>query len=313
MDVGFIGLGRMGSAMARNLAKAGHTVRAWNRSSDAARSADGVEMVASPLDAFQADAVFTMLSDDPAIRQVLLAPDVIRKARPDLVHVVTATISVEFADELLAAHDAAGVGYVSAPVFGRPEIAEAGQLNIMAAGRTEAVARVRPLLEVLARKIWVMGTDPKQANAAKIAGNMMITMAIEAMAEAVVLTSRHGLAPEIFFELILNTLFAGRSYETYSKKIMQGDFEAGFRAALGLKDLGLALAAAGIRLPMLDAVHARMAEAVSAGFGDKDWSVMAEYTLHHAQRVGGPGHGHPHGAGAPAGTARLAGRMEPPR
>ena len=242
-------------------------------------------MVASPADVFQADTVFTMLSDDAAIRDVLLAPGVIHTARPNLIHVVTATISVAFADELLATHDAAGLGYVSAPVFGRPEIAEAGQLNIMVAGRAAAVATVRPLLDVLARKVWVMGTDPKQANAAKIAGNMMITMAIEAMAEAIALTNRHGLAPEAFFDLILNTLFAGRSYQTYSEKIMRGDFEAGFRAALGLKDLGLARAAAGVRLPMLDAVHARMTEAVSAGLGDKDWSIMADYTLHHAASI----------------------------
>jgi len=282
MEIGFIGLGRMGSAMAHNLSKAGHTVRAWNRSSGNARSIDGVELVASPAEVFQADAVFTMLSDDAAIRAVLIEPDVIRTARPGLVHVVTATISVAFADELLALHDEVGVDYVSAPVFGRPEIAEAGQLNVMAAGRTMAVAKAQPLLEALARKVWVMGTDPKQANVAKIAGNMMITMAIEAMAEAVALTSRHGLEREAFFDLILNTLFAGRSYETYSGKIVRGDFEAGFRAALGLKDLGLALAAAGNRLPMLDAVHARMAEAVSAGFGNKDWSIMADYTLRHA-------------------------------
>ncbi len=284
MEIGFIGLGRMGTAMARNLAKAGYSVRAWNRSSDA-RPIEGVEMVATPDDAFQADAVFTMLSDDAAIRDVLLVPGVIRTARPNLIHVVTSTISVAFADELLATHDASGHGYVSAPVFGRPEIAEAGQLNIMVAGRAETVATVRPLLDVLARKVWVMGTDPKQANAAKIAGNMMITMAIEAMAEAVVLTSRHGLSPEPFFDLILNTLFAGRSYQTYSEKIIRGDFEAGFRAALGLKDLGLARAAVGTRLPMLEAVHARMAEAVSAGLGDKDWSIMADYTLHHAPSI----------------------------
>ena len=90
------------------------------------------------------------------------------------------------------------------------------------------------------------------------------------------------LAPAPFFDLILNTLFAGRSYQTYSEKIMRGEFEAGLRAALGLKDLGLATAAAGTGLPMLDAVHARMAEAVSAGFGDNDWSIMADYTLRHA-------------------------------
>jgi len=281
MEIGFIGLGRMGTAMARNLVTAGHTVRAWNRT-PTAEPIEGVKMVATPADAFQADAIFTMLSDDAAIREVILVSGVLRTARPTLVHVVTATISVAFADELLATHEAVRLGYVSAPVFGRPEIAEAGQLNIMVAGREEAVATVRPLLEVLARRVWMMGTDPKQANVAKIAGNMMITMAIEAIAEAVVLTSRHGLAPEPFFDLILNTLFAGRSYQTYSEKIMRSDYEAGFRAALGLKDLGLATAAAGTRLPMLEAVHARMAETVSAGFGDKDWSIMADYTLHHA-------------------------------
>lgn len=129
---------------------------------------------------------------------------------------VSATISVAFADELSQLHAGAGVGYVSAPVFGRPEAAEAAQLEIMAAGEEGAVAKVRPLLDVLGRRTWVLGSDPKQANAAKIAGNMMITMAIEAMAKAVVLTG-----------------------------------------------------------------SSRMAEAVGAGLGNKDWSAIADYTLHH--------------------------------
>lgn len=284
MEVGFIGLGAMGSAMARKLVDAGHKVRVWNRSPEAAGAIDGVEAVSAPGDAFQADVVFTMLSDDAAIREVLLSSDVLRDSRAGVVHVVTATISVDFADELRAEHAAASVGYVSAPVFGRPEVAESGQLNIMVAGEKGAVDKARPLLDVLGRKTWVLGEDPKQANAAKIAGNMMITAAIEAMAEAVVLTESNGLAPEAFFDLILHTLFAGRSYETYSAKIMEGDFEPGFRMQLGLKDLGLAAAAAeksGKRLPLLEAVRARMNEAVEAGMGDKDWSGIADYTLHH--------------------------------
>ena len=285
MDVGFIGLGRMGGAMARNLANAGHQVRAWNRAGDTGKPIEGVKRVASPVDAFQADAVFTMLSDDPVIREVLLNQNVLDAAPKDLVHVVTATISVDFADELAAHHAKLGIGYISAPVFGRPDVAEAGQLNIMVAGKQQAVEKVRPLLDALGKKTWVLGEDPKMANAAKIAGNMMITMAIEAMAEAVVLTKSNGLAPEVFFDLVLNTLFAGRSYETYSGKIIKGDYEAGFRAQLGLKDLGLATAAAsktGKRLPLLEAVRGRMAEAVNAGMGDKDWSAMADYTLNHA-------------------------------
>ncbi|MDR3466536.1 MAG: NAD(P)-dependent oxidoreductase [Xanthobacteraceae bacterium] len=280
MDVGFIGLGKMGLAMAHNIAKAGHRVRAWNRSAVAAVDRDGLEMVASPRDAFQADVVLTMLSDDDAIREVLLGPGVLAHARTGAVHVVTATISVAFADELRARHAEAGLGYVSAPVFGRPDVAATAQLTIVAAGDKAAVARAQPLFDVIGRKTWLMGEDPKQANATKIAGNMMIAMAVEAMTEATELTGSYGIAPREFFDVVIGPLFAGRSYETYSAKIASGDFEPGFKMRLGLKDLRLATAAAasaGKRLPQLDAVRTRMTQAVDAGFGDKDWSAIAEY------------------------------------
>ena len=284
MDVGFIGLGAMGSAMANNLVKAGHKVRAWNRSGS--QGIDGLTMVAAPADAFQAEVVLTMLSDDPTIREVLLDAGVLQTARQGLVHVVTSTISVAFAGELAAAHEEAGVGYVSAPVLGRPDAAREGQLNILAAGKRHAVDKVRPLLEVLGQKVWDMGETPTQANAAKVAANMMITMAIEAMAEAVVLTEANGLPRDAFFELILGTLFGSRSYQIYSTNIAGGNYEPGFKARLGLKDLRLATAAAeaaGKRLPMLDAVRGRMIETVDAGMGEKDWSAMADYTLNHAK------------------------------
>ena len=283
MDVGFIGLGAMGGAMAANLVKAGHRVRAWDRSGN---GSEGLDIVAKPGDAFQADVVFTMLSDDSAIREVLLEAAVLETAREGTVHVVSSTISVAFAGELAAAHGKAGIGYVSAPVLGRPDVAKEGQLNILAAGKRQAVEKVRPLLELLSKKIWDMGEEPAQANAAKIAANMMITMAIEAMAEAVVITEASGLQRDAFFELILGTLFGGRSYESYSANIAKGSFEPGFKAKLGLKDLGLAADAAekaGKRLPMLDAVRRRMNETVNSGMGEKDWSAMADYTINHAQ------------------------------
>jgi 3-hydroxyisobutyrate dehydrogenase-like beta-hydroxyacid dehydrogenase len=153
LDVGFIGLGAMGSAMAANLAKAGHAVRAWNRSADAGKAVDGVTAMGSPDEVFLAEAVFTMLSDDTTIRSVLLEPGVLGRARTGVVHVVTSTISVALAGELAAAHAAAGIGYVSAPVLGRPDVARQGQLNILAAGQPTAVAGVRPLLNVLGRKV----------------------------------------------------------------------------------------------------------------------------------------------------------------
>ncbi len=166
MDVGFIGLGAMGNAMAANLVKAGHRVRAWTRSGT---GSEGLEIVGRPADAFQADVVFTMLSDDSAIREVLLDADVLKAARQGVVHVVSSTISVAFAGELAAAHETVGIGYVSAPVLGRPDVAKEGQLNVLAGGKRDAVETVRPLLEALGKTVWDMGEVPARANAAKIA------------------------------------------------------------------------------------------------------------------------------------------------
>ena len=280
MEVGFIGLGAMGSAMARNLAEAGHVVRAWNRSGNP--GIDGLEMVGNVVDTLNGDAVFTMLSDDRAIREVMLDTGILSQAHPGLVHVITSTISVAFADELSAVHTEAKVAYVAAPVLGRPSVAAAGELNILAAGDAKALTKVGPLLDILGKKVWMMGAQPRQANAAKLAANMMISMAIEAMAEAVVITEANDLDRGGFFNLILNTLFSGRSYQSYSANILNERYDPGFKARLGLKDLRLATAAAataGRRLPMLEAVRERMSAAVDAGGGERDWSIMADYTL----------------------------------
>jgi 3-hydroxyisobutyrate dehydrogenase-like beta-hydroxyacid dehydrogenase len=283
MKIGFIGLGAMGTAIARNLAAAGHEVVAWNRSGG---QVEGVRMVRMPEEALDADVLMTMLSDDDAIRKVVLDSDLLTRARPGLVHVVQSTISVAFAHELVAAHARAGVTYVSAPVLGRPDVAATGELHILTAGPADAIERLRPLFAVIGQRLWELGDDAPTANAAKIACNMMITMAIEAMAEAVVLTEANGLERTGFFEVILGTLFGSRAYQVYSANIANEAYEPGFKATLGLKDLRLAKeAAAGTErvLPMLDAVHRRMQETVDAGLGDKDWSAMAKITIEGAK------------------------------
>lgn len=282
MRIGFIGLGHMGSAMALNLVKAGHEVLAWNRSKTAPDSVPGVKLVELAADAFEADAVFTMLSDDQAIREVILDAGLLASAQPGLTHVVTATISVAFARELEALHEEAGLGYVSAPVLGRPDVAASGQLNILAAGSADAVAAVEPLLGPLSKKVWHLGESPARANAAKLACNMMIAMAIEAMAEGVVLAESAGLDRADFFELILGTLFSGRAYESYSAQITKRTFEPGFKAKLALKDMRLATQASeeiGRTLPLLEVVCAGLDKTVAAGLGEKDWSIMAEMTV----------------------------------
>jgi 3-hydroxyisobutyrate dehydrogenase-like beta-hydroxyacid dehydrogenase len=176
------------------------------------------------------------------------------------------------------------VAYLSAPVFGRPDVAAAAQLNVVVGGAPSAIEKVAPLFAAIGRKTWVMGERPEHANAAKIAGNMMIGMAIEAMAEATLLVEGNGVKPQAFFDLILESLFGCRVYQSYSPKIVQREYAPGFKMSLGLKDLRLAAAAAeraGKRLPMLDTVRGQMTEAVQAGLGDKDWSAVAEYMRDH--------------------------------
>ena len=279
MKVGFIGAGSMGAAMVPNLVKAGHQVSAWNRNRGAAEALDDVTILQSPAEAFQRDAVITMLADDTAVRSVILNTGMLASARKECVHVMMATISPALAGELAQAHLEAGIAYVAAPVFGIPAVAAKGELNILAAGDPEAVRTVQPLFDALGQKTWPLGADPKHANVAKIAGNMMILLAMEAMGEAAALTESYGLRAGDFFNIVTNTMFASPSYKRYSGNIAEGRYEPGFKLTLGLKDINLALDAAKASqaaLPAAEIVREIMIEAVDLGLGDKDWSALAE-------------------------------------
>lgn len=286
MNIGIIGLGAMGSAIASNLVTAGHRVSAWSRSG---RVMEGVIAVDTPEQALSGDVAITLLSDDAAIQEVIIAGDLLSRANPNLVHVISSTISVSFSHQLTTLHQDAGIAYVAAPVLGRPDVAARGELNVLAAGLPKALRSVQPVLAAISKRVWPMGDKPSAAHAAKIACNMMITMAIEAMAEAVVLTEANGLDRTQFLDLILNTLFGGRSYQVYAEKILDEVYEPGFKASLGLKDLRLAREAAAAlkaELPMLAAVYGQMARAVDADGGGKDWSVIADYTIRSVNKQG---------------------------
>lgn len=279
MNIGIIGLGAMGTAVAQQLAAAGHSVCAWSRSD---KKLAGICTVSSPDKAMQGDVALTFLSDDTAIREVIVESGLLNRINPSLVHIVVSTISAKFSHELDTCHRDAQIAWIAAPVLGRPDVAARGELNILAGGSKVSLQRADPVLHAMGQRIWYMGESPAAAFAAKIACNMMITMAIEAMAEAVVLTEANGLMRERFFDLILNTLFGGRSYQIYSGNIANEVYEPGFRASLGLKDLRLAKQAAAeiqANLPVLEAVHHQMNRAVEAGGGHRDWSIMADYTL----------------------------------
>jgi 3-hydroxyisobutyrate dehydrogenase-like beta-hydroxyacid dehydrogenase len=280
MKVGFIGLGAMGRGMAIRLIEAGHEVHVWNRSPEPCeelvlRGGRGEE---SPQGAFVGDAAITMLADDDAVRAAILSRDVLRTASKGLVHIVMSTLSVGFARELEKAHADASVGYVAAPVMGRPDVAAAGKLNVLAAGDPAAIERVKPLLDAIGQRTWLLGAEPHQANVAKLAMNFMLASAIEAMAEAATLAERYGIEPAKMMEVITGTSFAAPAYATYSKLIVQGEFKPGFRLALGLKDMRLALAAGeaiGVPLPFASVIRDNLVDAIGHGDAGKDWTALA--------------------------------------
>ncbi len=285
MNVGFIGVGSMGAAMIPNLVKAGHRVSAWNRNPAAAEALEGVTALPSPAAAFENDAVLTMLSDDAAVRSVIINPGALASCWKGCVHVMMATISPALAQELKALHRDAGVAYVAAPILGVPAVAAKAQLNILAAGDPASIAVVQPLFDALGQKTWLLGDDPVHANVAKIAGNMMITLAIEAMGEATALTERYGLAAGDFLDVMTSTVFASPSYKRYGGFIATDTYEPGFKLTLGLKDVNLALDAArakGAVLPAAEIVRDTMVEAVGQGLGAKDWSILAKVTRRRA-------------------------------
>jgi 3-hydroxyisobutyrate dehydrogenase-like beta-hydroxyacid dehydrogenase len=281
MDVGFIGLGHMGSGMARSLMRAGHDLRVWNRSPEPVvrLEADGARRVADPAEVFQGEAVFTMLADDHAVRGAILESGALERARPGVVHIMSSSISVAFSQELEAAHAKAGVAYIAAPVLGRPDVAEAGELNVLVAGPAEAIDRVRPLLDAVGKQIWAIGTAPHQAHLAKLAVNFTLASAIETMAEAFALVRGYGLDARVLKDVLTGTLFAAPAYRTYGDLLVEQRFEpALFKLPLGLKDVRLALEAgeaAHVPLPFAGVMRDNFIDAIAHGDGEKDWSAVS--------------------------------------
>ncbi|CAN5185821.1 NAD(P)-dependent oxidoreductase [soil metagenome] len=239
--LGFLGLGSMGSGMARRLVDAGHDVTVWNRSQDAVEQlvALGARRAEHPRDALAADFSFSMLANDEAVESVLDA-DAIASAAGHT-HVMMASISPSLADRLAAAFAAAGAAYVAAPVLGRPEVAAAGQLNILAAGPEAALQLVEPYLAIMGKRTWRLGERPSVANSVKAAVNYDIIHALQALGETIAMTERLGVDPVQFTELLTSTLFGGVVYSVYGDLIARSDYEnPGFHIALGRKDLALA-------------------------------------------------------------------------
>jgi 3-hydroxyisobutyrate dehydrogenase-like beta-hydroxyacid dehydrogenase len=282
MNIGFIGLGKMGRGMARNLIHAGHTVTVWNRTAGRADELQklGAHVASSPAEAARAGVVITMLADDAALEATVFSEDGILKALPvGGLHISASTISVALSTRLTAAHAAARQSYVAAPVFGRPEAAAAKKLFVVAAGSGADLARSQPIFDAIGQRTFIAGDEPRAANTIKLLGNFLIATTIESFGEAFALARKSGIAPEKFLEIITGSLFTAPVHQNYGGIIARQAYEpAGFAAALGLKDARLVLQAAdaaGVPLPIASLVRDRFLSAIGHGHAEKDWSVIA--------------------------------------
>jgi len=273
----------MGSGMAHNLLVAGHEVTVYNRTRDKAEAlaAAGARVAESPAAACAGvEAALSMLSDDAAVRQVVTGSDGIAAGlAPDAMHISHSTISTAMARELAVEHARRGQGYLSAPVFGRPEAAEAAKLVVAAAGPAALIDRARPLFDAIGRQTTIAGSEPWQANALKLCGNFMIAAMMEAFSEAFATLRKSGVDPHVFLEAI-NGLFASPVYANYGRIIADSRFTpAGFALTLGLKDMRLLLEAAGecaSPMPLASLVRDHLLAALAQGQGEMDWSSFSQ-------------------------------------
>lgn len=282
-QLGFLGLGTMGRQMARRLVGAGHEVLVWNRSPGPVAElveAGGVA-AATPAAALAVPVSFSMLANDEAAEAVLTDDNLAGEA--GRLHVAMASLSPAAADRLAARHARHGLAYLAAPVLGRWNIAAEGNLNIIAAGAAADLERANPYFEVLGKRVWVVGDEPRIANVVKAAVNYDIIHAFQAIGESLALVEANGVDAGVFTELLASTLFPGPVYTGYGQMIAESRYTPpGFTMALGSKDLGLAeqiAADAGIVLPSAPVLRrAYDAALASPDLADVDWSGVAEIT-----------------------------------
>ena len=283
--VGFIGLGRMGAGIAHNIMRAGFALTVYNRT--AAKMQPfvdaGAQGATSPATAAAgADVVITSLIDDQSVLDAVEGENgLLRGLRRGAVHVGATTVSARCARALAALHAAHGSAYFAAPVLGRPDAAEAGQLVSLVAGDGEAIARCQAVVAAYSRAVLPVGTTPALANSLKLAVNYALFAAVDLIGQVFAFGEKSGIDPQ-HVDLVLQTLFGHPGLQGYAARMRERRYDdVGFDLLGGLKDVQLILDAsteARAPLPFASILHDRVLTAVAHELGAKDVSVAYEIT-----------------------------------
>jgi 3-hydroxyisobutyrate dehydrogenase-like beta-hydroxyacid dehydrogenase len=296
-DIGFVGLGRMGTQMAANLGAAGHRIVAYVRRPEQLDKLMelGLYPTTSMKDLFSCAIVISMLPEDNAVRDVVFGradlglPGLASGLRQGAVHLSMSTISTAASSQVAGEHARHRQGYVAAPVFGNPDAAKARELYVVAAGVPNDVEQCLPVLGILGQRTFVVGSDPAHANLFKLLGNMMTAATLETLGEIIAVIRKRELDPKSFVDLMTSTMFGGRVHKIYGDRITRQSYAAGFALPLALKDICLALAEAqdvGVPMPSVDVVRDRMLVGLAHGHGDLDWTALALIAEEEAQDRG---------------------------
>jgi 3-hydroxyisobutyrate dehydrogenase-like beta-hydroxyacid dehydrogenase len=284
-EIGFVGLGHMGTAMASNLVASGRRVVAYVRRPEQVGKvqAPGLKATTDIDDLLDCELIITMLPDDAAVREIVFGRKEIGLdglaggMMPGAIHLSMSTISSAAASLLAREHARNGQGYVAAPVFGNPDAAKARQLFIVAAGAPADVERCQPILDILGQRTFVIGDDPAEANLVKLLGNMMSATALEMLGEVVAVVRKRGMDPQPFIDIMTSTMFGGRAHKIYGDKIAKQTYAPGFVLPLVLKDVRLALAEAedaGAPMPSVSVVRDRLITGIARGYAGLDWTAL---------------------------------------
>ena len=280
-SVACIGLGRMGSGIARNIQNAGYPLTVFNRTTEKMKPFvdAGARGARTPLEAAaSADIIVTNLMDDMSVAGTVIGEDgILAGMRPNAIHIGTTTISPSLSTKLSQLHAAQGSHYIAGPVAGRPDAAAAGKLFTFVAGKPEWLERAAPVMNAYANRIIPMGEDPAIAMSMKLVGNFMVASLIELIGEAYVFAECRGVDPSMLTGMFKQFMPAAGEYVD---RICARDFgRAGFTLDGGTKDVTLILeAAAEVHAPLSYAsvVRDKCIAAQARGLGHLDWSVMTE-------------------------------------
>ncbi len=282
MNIGFIGLGNLGTPIALNLLENSHSITVYNRTASKANALKekGAIVAGSIMELAQnCPIVFTIVSDDAALKDV--SNQLIPNLSPGNIHVSLSTVLPQTAAALADLHQQHNIHYLASPVFGRPEAATAKKLNFVISGDVSVRQQVTPLLkDAGGAGVWDFGDAITAANTVKLCGNFMIAAALESIGESIDLARKSGVDTQVMWNMFTQTIFNSPIYINYGNIILKQQFEpAAFTARLGLKDLNLVLqqaSAANHSMPVANLVQKHLQTLVNNGNSEIDWCAVSK-------------------------------------